>query len=154
MIDFLALLFGYAISGERTLEASYECLQPRAMAFMALFGRDRLPSRSALSRWLGALDQATVKALCTLFPSDLLARGRIDEEPSVRLGDQMDSQWLVFDGDGKRDAARQRALPPTPERPVAKPCLRPSCAPGSPARKRGEIVRTRRVGEDPRLPTV
>jgi hypothetical protein len=40
----------YAISGERTLEAFYEALKPFASPFMALFGRDQLPSRSALSR--------------------------------------------------------------------------------------------------------
>ena len=54
LIDFLAVLFGYAISGERTLEAFYERLQPFAEPFMALFERDRLPSRSALSRFLAA----------------------------------------------------------------------------------------------------
>ena len=43
VIDFLAVLFGYAISGERTLEAFYEQLQPFAVPFMALFERDRLP---------------------------------------------------------------------------------------------------------------
>ena len=31
VIDFLAVLFGYAISGERTLEAFYEWLQPFAV---------------------------------------------------------------------------------------------------------------------------
>ena len=35
VIDFLAVLFGYAISGERTLEAFYERLQPFAIPFMA-----------------------------------------------------------------------------------------------------------------------
>jgi hypothetical protein len=30
VIDFLAILFGYAISGERTLEVFYERLQPFA----------------------------------------------------------------------------------------------------------------------------
>lgn len=65
VIDFLAVLFGYAISGERTLESFYERLQPWASAFMALFGRDRLPARSTLSRFLAALDQATVEALPT-----------------------------------------------------------------------------------------
>jgi len=41
VIDFLAVLFGYAISGERTLEEFYQRLQPFAIPFMALFGRDR-----------------------------------------------------------------------------------------------------------------
>jgi hypothetical protein len=35
VLDFLAVLFGYAISGERTLEAFYERLQPLAVPFMA-----------------------------------------------------------------------------------------------------------------------
>ena len=55
VIDFLAVLFGYALSGERTLEAFYERLHPFAPAFMALFGRERLPARSTLSRFLAAL---------------------------------------------------------------------------------------------------
>src|SRR6266446_4270362 len=55
VIDFLAVLFGYAISGERTLEAFYERLLPLAQPFMALFDRERLPSRSALSRFLASL---------------------------------------------------------------------------------------------------
>ncbi len=49
VIDFLAVLFGYAISGEHTLEEFYERLQPFAVPFMALFDRDQLPARSTLS---------------------------------------------------------------------------------------------------------
>lgn len=41
---------------------------------MALFGRERLPHRSTLNRFLAALDQAPVEALRTLFLEDLLAR--------------------------------------------------------------------------------
>jgi len=51
MIDVLAVLFGSALSGERTLEAFSQHLHPCAVAFMALFGRDRLPARSTLSRF-------------------------------------------------------------------------------------------------------
>jgi hypothetical protein len=80
VIDFLAVLFGYAISGERTLEAFYEQIQPWASAFMALFGRDRLPARSTLSRFLASLDQAAIEALRTLFLKDLLARPLNKEE--------------------------------------------------------------------------
>ena len=56
-IDFVVVLIGYGLSGERTLQAFYERLLPFADAFMALFGRQHLPSRSALSRFLAALDQ-------------------------------------------------------------------------------------------------
>src|SRR5947207_8708249 len=47
-IDFLALLVGYAISGERTLSGFFERLAPFGTAFMALFGRSSLPHRSSL----------------------------------------------------------------------------------------------------------
>ena len=66
LIDFVAVLLGYMLSGEPTLLAFYERLTPWADAFMALFGRNRLPHRSTLSRYLSALDQASVEALRTL----------------------------------------------------------------------------------------
>jgi hypothetical protein len=66
VIDFVAVLFGYAISGERTLEAFYERLRPWASVFMALFGRERLPARSTLSRFLAALSPEPIEALRTL----------------------------------------------------------------------------------------
>jgi hypothetical protein len=143
VIDFLAILFGYAASGERTLEAFYQRLQPRASAFMALFGRDRLPSRSTLSRFLASLDQAAVEALRTLFLHDLLARPLAKEEQPGGLWDRQGNHFLVFDIDGTREAARQRALPVTADRPAPARRLRPLCAPGYTGRKRGEVVRSR-----------
>lgn len=56
-IDFLGLLIGYAISGERTLSDFFERVAPFAAAFMALFGRRCLPHRSSLSRFLTAVDR-------------------------------------------------------------------------------------------------
>ncbi len=82
VIDFVAVLFGYAISGERTLEGFYERMEPWADTFMALFGRDRLPARSTLSRFLAALDQAAVESLRSLFLQDLLARPRVERGAS------------------------------------------------------------------------
>ena len=74
LIDFVAVLLGYAISGEATLKTFYERLLPFATPFMAVFERERLPARSTLSRFLAALDQASVEALRALFLEDLLAR--------------------------------------------------------------------------------
>ncbi len=74
VIDFVVVLIGYMVSGEPTLLAFYERLQPFAEPFMTLFGRNQLPHRSTLSRFLAALDQPTVEALRTLFHKDLLAR--------------------------------------------------------------------------------
>src|SRR6266852_343291 len=67
VIDFVVVLIGYALSGEPTLAAYYERLSPFATEFMALFGRNQLPHRSTLSRFLAALDQASVEALRNVF---------------------------------------------------------------------------------------
>jgi hypothetical protein len=141
----IAVLFGYAISSERTLEAFYESLQPFAAAYMALFGRDRLPARSTLSRFLASLTLSPVEALRELFLTDGLSRPLGKEKQAGGLWDRTGTHWLVFDVDGTREAARQRALPQTPDQPPAQRRLRPLCAPGYTGRKRGEVVRTRTI---------
>src|SRR5256884_5572527 len=143
VIDCVAVLLGSARSFERTLEAFDECLQPWADTFMALFGRDRKPSRSTLSRLLAALDQTAVESLRTLFLKDGLSRPLVMEEQSGGMFDRQGNHFLVFDVDGTREAARQRALPKTADRPVPQRRLRPLCAPGYTGRKRGEVVRSR-----------
>jgi hypothetical protein len=110
---------------------------------MGLFGRDRRPSRAALSRFLAVLDQSAVESLRTLFLKDLLARPLEKEEQPGGMFDRQGTHSLVFDVDGTREAARQRALPQTADRPAPQRRLRPLCAPGSSGRNRGEIVRTR-----------
>jgi hypothetical protein len=112
VLDFVAVLFGYAISGERTLQAFYAAVRPFASVFMALFGRDRLPAPSTLSRFLAALPPEPVEALRTLFLEDVLARPLNKEEQSGGLWDRQGSHWLVFDGDGTREAARVSRLAP------------------------------------------
>ncbi len=148
VIDFLAVLFGYAISGERTLEAFYERLQPFAIPFMALFERDQLPTRSTLSRFLAALTEVPVEALRTLFLDDLLSRPLSNDSNEKQTGglvDRAGNTWVVFDVDGTREAARQRALPQTEDLPPAFRRLDEVCAPGYRGRKRGQVVRTRTV---------
>lgn len=148
VIDFLAVLFGYAISGERTLEEFYESLQPFAVPFMALFERTRLPSRSALSRFLAQLSEEPVEALRMLFLDDLLSRpltNEANDKQSGGLVDRTGGGWVVFDIDGTREAARQRALPKTEDLPAPFRRLDEVCAAGYTGRKRGEVVRTRTV---------
>jgi hypothetical protein len=138
VIDFVAVLIGYAVSGEPTLLAFYERLAPFAKPFMALFGRNRLPHRSTLSRFLAALDQSTVEALRTLFQEDLLARNPFASPGG--LVDRMGKQWMVVDVDGTRQAARQRALPQTESLPTPHRRFEAVCAPGYLGRKRGEVM--------------
>jgi hypothetical protein len=148
VIDFLAVLFGYAISGERTLEVFYERLQPFAGPFMALFGREQLPARSTLSRFLAALTPAPVEALRTLFLDDLESRPLSIDSNKKQTGglvDRAGNTWVVFDLDGTREAARQRALPQTADLPASFRRLDEVCAPGYTGRKRGQVVRRRTV---------
>jgi hypothetical protein len=130
----------YAISGERTLEEFYQRLQPLAVPLMALFERERLPSRSALSRFLAALTEAPVEALRTLFLDDLLARPLTPDKQTGGLVDRAGNTWIVFDIDGTREAARQRALPLTNELPLPFRRLDDVCAPGYRGRKRGKSL--------------
>lgn len=144
VIDFIAVLIGYALSGEATLETFYDRLCPFATEFMALFGRHRLPHRCTLSRFLAAIDQPTVEALRALFQQDLLARPLTQEDGHPGgLWDRCGERWHVFDVDGTRQAARQRALPHTSDLPAAYRRFEQVCAPGYLGRKRGEVVRTR-----------
>ena len=143
LIDFVAVLIGYILSGEPTLLAFYERLAPFAEPFMALFGRNRLPHRSTLSRFLAALDPASVEGLRSLFQKDWLARKPF---PSAGgLFDRRGAEFLVIDVDGTRQAARQRALPQTEALPAPHRRFDQVCAPGYQGRKRGEVVRTRTV---------
>src|SRR5579884_1338484 len=145
VIDFLAVLFGYAISGERTLEAFDERMAPFAVPFMALFDRDQLPARSTLSRFLAALSEAPVEALRPLFLDDLVGRPLTPDKQTGNLVDRTSTAWVVFDIDGTREAVRQRALPQTEALPSAFRRLDEVCAPGYTGRKRGQVVRTRTV---------
>ncbi len=100
-IDFLALLIGYAIRGERTLAEFFERVAPFATAFMALFGRKSLPHRSSLSRFLADVDHPCVEAFRTLFEQYSFAEGWTPE----MIGGVFDRQgcrYIVFDVDASR----------------------------------------------------
>lgn len=142
VIDCVVVLLGYTGSGEPTLQQFYERLTPFASAFMALFDRQTLPPRSTLSRFLAALNQASVEALRALFQEDLVVR-TAQTFPPGGLWDRLGQHWLVIEIDGTKQAARQRALPQTPELPAPPRRFEQVCAPGYLGRKRGEVARTR-----------
>jgi hypothetical protein len=143
LIDFVVVLIGYALSGEPALLSFYERLAPFAEPFMALFGRNQLPHRSTLSRFLAALDQPTVEALRKLFQEDLVARKPFGSPGG--MVDRTGQPWWVVDVDGTRATARQHALPQTESLPSPHRRFDQVCTPGYQGRKRGEIVRTRTV---------
>jgi hypothetical protein len=141
VIDFVAMLLGYASSGEVTLKTYSERVRPFKATLMGLFGRAELPHRSTLSRFLAALNETAVEALRRLFVADLLARP-VSADGIGGLWDRQGQHWVIFDVDGTRQAARQRALPRPDDRPTAQRRLTKVCQPGYLGRKRGESVRT------------
>jgi hypothetical protein len=142
VIDFVVMLMGYAVSGEPTIKAFYQRLLPFAEPFMALFGRAKLPHRGTLSRFLAALDETPVEALRTLFQEDLVARATFSCPPGG-IWDRQGRHWTVVDVDATKQAARQRALPQTPELPAPHRRCDLVAAPAYLGRKRGEVARTR-----------
>jgi len=141
-IDFLVLLIGYAISGERTLADFFERLAPFGATFMALFGRVNLPHRCSLSRFLADVDRPCLEAFRSLFEQFSFSEGWTSETIGG-IFDRQGRRSIVFDVDATRQAARQRALPCAPMLPPAKRRFDAVCAPGYKGRKRGEVVRTR-----------
>jgi hypothetical protein len=142
VIDFVAMLLGYASSEERTVEAYAEGLRPFGAVLMGLFERAKLPHRTTLSRFLAAMEEATVEALRRLFVADLLARPLTGEGVGW-LKDRSGQGWQMFDVDGTRQAGRQRAVPQTVDLPEVQRRLTKVCRAGYLGRKRGEVVRTR-----------
>jgi len=141
-IDFVIVLFGYALSGEPTITSFYERLIPFQQDYLDLFDRHDLPSRSALSRFLASLDQTTVEALRVQFQNDLFQRGKAFSNPGGLL-DRSGQHAVVIDVDGTRAVARQRALPQLPTLPAPHRRFGLVAAPGYTGRNRGEVVRTR-----------
>jgi hypothetical protein len=73
------------------------------------------------------------------------SRGLDTERHTGQLVDRAGNERMVFDIDGTREAARQRALPKTEGLPAPQRRLNQVCAPGYLGRKRGEVVRTRTI---------
>jgi hypothetical protein len=97
---------------------------------------------------LAALTPEPVEALRTLFLDDLESRPQTPDSNEKQTGglvDRAGNTWVVFDLDGTREAARQRALPQTEDLPAPFRRLDDVCAPGYTGRKRGQVVRTRTV---------
>lgn len=142
VIDMVALLIGYAASGAPTLQAFWQRLLPVAVPFMALFGRDRMPHRATLSRFLTAVDATCLDALRQVFTHAVSHHG-FPTDACGGLFDRQGQRFLIFDVDATRQTARQRPLLTDPQAPLPQRRMAAVCAPGYTGHKRGEIVRTR-----------
>jgi hypothetical protein len=101
--------------------------------------------------WKPVLFDSISRCASRGFLDDLLSRpfsttaDNSADKQTGALVDRAGDSWVVFDIDGTREAARQRALPQSEDLPPAFRRLDEVCAPGYTGRKRGQIVRTRTV---------
>jgi hypothetical protein len=109
---------------------------------MAVWGRQRCPVASTLSRFLADLDGNAVESLRDLFQTDL-EQSSLPFASEIGLTDRQSKRWVVFDVDGTVKAVRHRVLNTQATHPVLKRRSREACVPGYSGRKRGEAVRTR-----------
>ena len=85
VLDFVLLLLSYAISRERTLKSFFKSLEPVKGILMSLWGRERCPSASALSRFLASVDGGVVGSLRRLFEGVMQA----NVQPGAIRGDRV-----------------------------------------------------------------
>lgn len=142
LIDFVVVLLGYALSGERSMHDFYQRLAAHGDLSMGIFQRDHLPHRSTLSRFLAALTRVCVEQMRQELLADL-ATQRWPQAEEAGWWDRTGRQWVLFDVDGTRAVARQRALPQAAHLPPVHRRHEQVCAKGSTGRKRGEVLRTR-----------
>lgn len=143
-LDFAFALLLYAISAAPSLKAFYSAASSVSSLLAGLWQRDKLPSRSALSRGLDDLTHEVVAAVEALFFEALLLHGC--KGPLLGgIRDRAGPLTLCFDLDGTRKAVRQRALAQGPQWPEPRRRFREVCKPGYTGRQRGEVVRTRSV---------
>ena len=118
-IDYTLLLLLFAVSPARDLKAFFADLGSASHVGAALWARLRLPSRSALSRWLAHLGADHVAALAEVLLRDVIESG-IDTEHLGGVIDRDGRRTVVFDDDGTYHGARQRELVDDTLRPCAR----------------------------------
>ena len=145
-IDFMVVLLTLALSGAPDLKTLYGQLAGTTMTVLAgVWLRHRLPSRSALSRFLAAVQPHHVAQFATWVLEDVVVAG-LRGEAMGGLLDRDGQRTLVFDDDGTYYGAQQRSLAEDPERPVAVRRSAASCAAGyHGGSKRADVTCTRTV---------
>ena len=143
-MDFVLASLAHAVSNQQYLRGTYRQIEGFEPLLAGLWGRRDVPSRSALSRWSKDVSPSSLKELGQVLFEDQLEHG-VRGEALGGLYDRLGQRHVVFDGDGTRQAVRQRALIDTAEYPPARRRFSDSCAPGYGGRKRGELVCNRTV---------
>jgi hypothetical protein len=145
--DFVLLLLAYSVSGLNSLQEFFAQLKNVSTVLMSVWGREKCPVASTLSRFLRDIDQEAVEALRDLFEVDL-GKNQLPCTDKLGLKDRNGKQWVVFDADGTVKTVRHRVLNSQKTHPTLKRRSYAACKPGYKGSKRGEAVRTRTTIEN------
>ena len=144
-LDFALVLIAFAASEAVHLNDFYQQIPQVASALAALWDRQQLPSRAALSRFLAVLTDAHVRTVSAWLLDDLIAHGA--RGPHLGgLFDRDGARTIVFDVDGTYHGARQRELADDEDRPPARRRAASLCAKGYyGGGRRADVTRNRSV---------
>lgn len=140
--DFVLAELAYVCGHEPSWRSFYRTLGKDNSCLAELWGREKISTRTALSRFHKAIRESSVEALRSLLFEDLLEHG-VNSESLGGVLDRNGKRHILFDMDGTRQTAREREVVTNNNYPPPQRRFTQMCAPGYKGRKRGEIVRTR-----------
>lgn len=142
------LILYFASTPKRGLRAMWGAVGEAGQRLGALVGRDRVMSRSALSRLLRGVEVDEVNQFARWLLLEASGVMAVLREEVAQTVDARGAARRVFAYDPVRIAIRNRGLPEDDDLPPPKRRTRLLGAPGRTARKRGEVVCSMGVLED------
>lgn len=136
---FLVILLFLAWSGHEGFKCFWRRGRHHAGALAAAAGRKKLPSPSAVSRGLGAVEVDLLRGEALWLLTEAPDLDGVLRHPAVLTYDATGGGWHVFDLDPTVRALRHRALPVDDAYPEALRRSEETGAPGYSGRKRGDI---------------
>jgi len=136
---WLALLLFFAWQGQEGFKTFWRRVQPHVQGQAGLAGRRRLPSPSALSRGLSAMEPERVREATSWLLTEAPELDAVLRHPSVLSWDAHGAGWHLFELDPTVTTLRHRALPVGEDLPEAQRRSEGTGVQGFSGRKRGDI---------------
>lgn len=139
-IDAVLFLLLFFSAGPRWgLKAFGRRVGPLGAALAGLGGRKSLPTQSAMSRLLGAMEQQHVRAVGPWMLWDATDAAGVAGHAAMQTFDANGEGWHLVDYDLTKTVLRKRGLPEGEELPPPRRHSDGFAEPGHPGHKRGEV---------------
>ena len=136
---FLLLLMFYSAGATRGVRKFWEVFGPHVKRVAAVADRKSLPSPSALSRALSAVEFDLVRPVANWLLATFAGIDDLLRHPATKSYDALGKGWQAYDLDPTTSTLNQRALPEAEELPEPMRRAAETGAPGHSGRKRGDI---------------